>query len=34
MGEAGVRLCAAHRGATARHLEVIREALGATTPSV
>jgi len=30
MGEAGVRLCAAHRGATARHLEVIREALGET----
>jgi 3-deoxy-D-manno-octulosonic-acid transferase len=28
MGEAGVRLCAAHRGATARHLEVIRDALG------
>jgi 3-deoxy-D-manno-octulosonic-acid transferase len=30
MGEAGMRLCAAHRGATARHLEVIRDALGET----
>lgn len=29
MGEAGVRLCAAHRGATARQLAVVREALAA-----
>jgi len=29
MGEAGMRLCAAHRGATARHLAVVREALAA-----
>ena len=32
MGEAGVRLCAAHRGSTGRHLEVIRAALGAPQP--
>jgi len=29
MGQAGTRLCAAHRGSTGRHLEVIRTALGA-----
>jgi 3-deoxy-D-manno-octulosonic-acid transferase len=33
MGEAGLRLCAAHRGATVHHLEVIRDALGATAPA-
>jgi 3-deoxy-D-manno-octulosonic-acid transferase len=33
MGEAGVRLCAAHRGATVRHLAVIRDALGAPPPA-
>lgn len=29
MGEAGRRLCAAHRGATGRHLEICRRALRA-----
>jgi len=29
MGAAGTRLCAAHRGATGRHVDVIRAALGA-----
>lgn len=29
MGAAGIRLCAAHRGATARHLTVVRDALEA-----
>jgi 3-deoxy-D-manno-octulosonic-acid transferase len=33
MGEAGMRLCAAHRGATARHLAVVREALRARAPA-
>ncbi|HSH07851.1 MAG TPA: lipid IV(A) 3-deoxy-D-manno-octulosonic acid transferase [Burkholderiales bacterium] len=33
MGEAGVRLCAAHRGATARHLAVVRARLPATAPA-
>jgi hypothetical protein len=27
MGAAGVRLCAAHRGATGRHLAVVRRVL-------
>ncbi|MDX1376961.1 MAG: 3-deoxy-D-manno-octulosonic acid transferase, partial [Burkholderiales bacterium] len=30
MGEAGLRLCAAHRGATARHLAALGEALAPT----
>jgi 3-deoxy-D-manno-octulosonic-acid transferase len=34
MGEAGVQLCASHRGATARHMAVIRDALGATAPAL
>jgi 3-deoxy-D-manno-octulosonic-acid transferase len=33
MGDAGMRLCAAHRGATARHVQVIRAALDARAPS-
>jgi 3-deoxy-D-manno-octulosonic-acid transferase len=32
MGEAGQRLCARHRGATARHLEVCRRLLTAAAP--
>jgi 3-deoxy-D-manno-octulosonic-acid transferase len=32
MGLAGMRLCAAHRGATGRHLEVVRRLLQAPAP--
>jgi 3-deoxy-D-manno-octulosonic-acid transferase len=33
MGAAGLRLCAAHRGATGRHLAVVRGLLGAGAPA-
>ena len=33
MGAAGIRLCAAHRGATGRHLAVVRGLLEAAAPA-